>query len=94
MGVSFKRMLSILLTLTLAFSIVSCSKDGGKSSMGRYVEERYEVPEGVEVQSLSLLENNKVNYKIIKSGAYVGEKVGLIRVKGTKNIQIKNVRCD
>lgn len=40
------------------------------------------------------LENNKVNYKIIKSGAYVGEKVGLIRVKGTKNIQIKNVRCD
>ena len=40
------------------------------------------------------LENNKVNYKIMKSGAYVGEKVGLIRVKGTKNIQIKNVRCD
>ena len=40
------------------------------------------------------LENNKVNYKIIKSGAYVGEKVGLIRVKGTKSIQIKNVRCD
>ena len=40
------------------------------------------------------LENNKVNYKIIKSGAYVGEKVGLIRIKGTKSIQIKNVRCD
>lgn len=40
------------------------------------------------------LENNKVNYKIIKSGAYVGEKVGLIRVKDTKSIQIKNVRCD
>lgn len=40
------------------------------------------------------LENNKVNYKIIKSGAYVGEKVGLIRVKDAKSIQIKNVRCD
>lgn len=40
------------------------------------------------------LENNKVNYKIIKSGAYVGEKVGLIRVKDIKSIQIKNVRCD
>lgn len=40
------------------------------------------------------LENNKVNYKIIKSGAYVGEKVGLIRVKCTKSVQIKNVRCD
>lgn len=40
------------------------------------------------------LENNKVNYKVIKSGAYVGEKVGLIQVKDTGNIQIKNVRCD
>ena len=28
--------------------------------MGRYVEERYEVPEGVEVQNLSLLENDKI----------------------------------
>lgn len=60
MGTSFKRMLSILLTLTLALGIVGCSKDGGKSSMGRYVEERYEVPEGVEVQTLSLLENDKI----------------------------------
>ena len=51
MGTSFKRMLSILLTLTLALGIVGCSKDGGKSSMGRYVEEQYEVPEGVEVQT-------------------------------------------
>lgn len=40
------------------------------------------------------LENNKVNYRIVKSGAYVGEKVGLVRVKDTKSIQIKNVRCD
>ena len=60
MGTSFKRMLSILLTLTLALGIVGCSKDGGKSSMGRYVEEQYEVPEGVEVQTLSLLENDKI----------------------------------
>ena len=60
MGTSFKRMLSILLTLTLALGIVGCSKDGEKSSMGRYVEERYEVPEGVEVQTLSLLENDKI----------------------------------
>lgn len=40
------------------------------------------------------LENNKVNYKIIKSGEYVGETVGLIRVKDTASIQIKNVQCD
>ena len=60
MGTSFKKMLSILLASTLALGIVGCSKDGGKSSMGRYVEERYEVPEGVEVQTLSLLENDKI----------------------------------
>lgn len=40
------------------------------------------------------LENNKVNYNIIKSGAYIGEKVGLIRIKDTNSIQIKNVQCD
>lgn len=60
MGTNFKRMLSMLLTLTLVLGIVGCSKDGGKSSMGRYVEERYEVPEGVEVQTLSLLDNDKI----------------------------------
>ena len=60
MGTSLKKMLSILLASTLALGIVGCSKDGGKSSMGRYVEERYEVPEGVEVQTLSLLENDKI----------------------------------
>lgn len=40
------------------------------------------------------LENNKVNYKMIKSGAYIGETVGLIRVKDIASIQIKNVQCD
>lgn len=40
------------------------------------------------------LENNKVNYKIIKSGAYIGETVGLIRVKDIASIQIKNIQCD
>ena len=60
MGIRLKRILSMALTLTLSLGIVGCSKDGGKSSMGRYVEERYEVPEGVEVQNLSLLENDKI----------------------------------
>ena len=60
MGRNLKRMLSMLLTLTLALGIVGCSKGGGKSSMGRYVEERYNAPEGVEIQTVSLLENNKM----------------------------------
>lgn len=60
MGIRLKRILSMALTLTLSLGIVGCSKDGGKSSMGRYVEERYEVPEGVEVRNLSLLENDKI----------------------------------
>ncbi|WP_195986392.1 extracellular solute-binding protein [Clostridium sp. D53t1_180928_C8] len=60
MGRNFKKMLSILLSLTLMLSIAGCSKGEGKSSMGRYVEERYDVPEGVNVQSVSLLENDKI----------------------------------
>ena len=60
MGRNFKRMLSILLSLTLMLSVVGCSKGDGKSSMGRYVEERYESPEGVNVQGITLLEDGKL----------------------------------
>lgn len=60
MGKNFKRMLSILLSLTLMLSIVGCSKGEGKSSMGRYVEERYESPEGLNVQGITLLEDGKL----------------------------------
>lgn len=60
MGKNFKRMLSILLSLTLMLSIVGCSMGEGKSSMGRYVEERYESPEGVNVQGITLLEDGKL----------------------------------
>lgn len=60
MGANLKKILSIALTLTLCFGMVACSTKGGKSSMGRYVEEKYELPEGVEVQNLSLLENDKI----------------------------------
>lgn len=59
-GRKFKKILSIALTLILCFGMVACSTNGGKSSMGRYVEEKYELPEGVEVQNLSLLENDKI----------------------------------
>ena len=60
MRIRLKKIISIALTLTLSLGIVGCSKDSGKSSMGRYVEERYQVPEGVEVQNLSLLDNDKI----------------------------------
>ena len=60
MGRNLKRMLSLLLSLTFILSIAGCSKGEGKSSMGRYVEEKYESPAGVNVQSLSLLENDKI----------------------------------
>ena len=60
MRIRLKKIISIALTLTLSLGIVGCSKDSGKSSMGRYVEERYQVPEGVEVKNLSLLDNDKI----------------------------------
>lgn len=60
MGKKIKKMLSILLSLTLMLSIVGCSKGEGKSSMGRYVEERYESPEGVNAQGITLLDDGKL----------------------------------
>lgn len=60
MGKLSKRVLSILLLSMLLFSIAGCSNGQGNSSMGRYVEERYESPEGVDVQSITLLENDKI----------------------------------
>ena len=82
----------------------SLSQDGLLSEISYDWRNDRLIGKGIDLRSLETvqisqlnkdkLENNKVNYKIIKSGAYVGEKVGLIRVKGTKNIQIKNVRCD
>ena len=60
MGKFSKKVLSILLISILLFSIAGCSKVKGKSDMGRYVEERYETPENVDVQTLTLLENDKI----------------------------------
>lgn len=82
----------------------SLSQDGLLSKVSYDWRNDRLVGKGIDLRSLETvqiselnkdkLENNKVNYKIVKSGAYVGEKVGLIRVKDTKSIQIKNVRCD
>lgn len=82
----------------------SLSQDGLLSKVSYDWRNDRLVGKGIDLRSLETvqiselnkdkLENNKVNYKVVKSGAYVGEKVGLIRVKDTKSIQIKNVRCD
>lgn len=60
MGTNFKKIISMLLSLTFVLSIAGCSNGNGKSSMGRYVEEKYESPEGVYVQSLNSLQDNKI----------------------------------
>ena len=56
-----KRLLSMTLAATCMVNVVGCSNGSkGKSSMGRYVEEVYSAPEGVEVQNLTLLDNEKI----------------------------------
>lgn len=60
MGKFSKGELSIFLVSMLLFSIVGCSSSKGNSSMGRYVEERYESPVDVDVQSITLLESDKI----------------------------------
>lgn len=82
----------------------SLSQDGLLNKVSYDQRNERLVGKGIDLRSLGTvqisglnkdkLENNKVNYKIIKSWAYVGETVGLIRVKDTESIQIKNVQCD
>lgn len=82
----------------------SLSQDGLLSEVSYDWRNDRLIGKGIDLRSLETvqiselnkdkLENNKVNYKIVKSGAYIGETVGLIRIKDTNSIQIKNVQCD
>lgn len=61
MGKILKRVLSTMLSLTLLGSVVGCSKTGTtKNEKGRYVEERYELPDNVYVQNMVRLEDGKI----------------------------------
>lgn len=107
---SGKRLVGYLITDGTCVRQINLSDARSLSQDGLLSEVSYDwrndrlVGKGIDLRSLETvqisqlnkdkLENNKVNYRIVKSGAYVGEKVGLIRVKDTKSIQIKNVRCD
>lgn len=107
---SGRKLVGYLITDGTCVRQINLSEAKGLSQDGLLSEVSYDwrndrlVGKGIDLRSLETvqiselnkdkLENNKVNYRIVKSGAYVGEKVGLIRVKDTKSIQIKNVRCD
>lgn len=107
---SGRKLVGYLITDGTCVRQINLSEAKGLSQDGLLSKVSYDqrndrlVGKGIDLRSLGTvqisqlnkdkLENNKVNYRIVKSGAYVGEKVGLIRVKDTKSIQIKNVRCD
>lgn len=61
MGKILKRVLSTMLSLTLVASVVGCSNTAStKNQKGRYVEERYELPNNLYVQSMVKLEDGRV----------------------------------
>ena len=57
MGKNSKKIVAITTALTMIAAITGCSKGNEKSSMGRYVEERYEAPTNCYVNELSILED-------------------------------------
>lgn len=107
---SGRKLIGYLITDGTCVKQINLSEAKGLSQDGLLSKVSYDqrndrlVGKGIDLRSLGTvqiseltkdkLENNKVNYKIIKSGTYIGETVGLIRVKDTANIQIKNVQCD
>ena len=107
---SGRKLVGYLITDGTCVRQINLSEAKGLSQGGLLSEVSYDqrndrlIGKGIDLRSLGTvqisqliedkLENNKVNYKIIKSGAYVGETVGLIRIKDKQNIQIKNIQCD
>ena len=107
---SGRKLVGYLITDGTCVRQINLSEAKGLSQGGLLSKVSYDqrndrlVGKGIDLRSLGTvqiseltkdkLENNKVNYKIIKSGAYIGETVGLIRIKDTENIQIKNIQCD
>lgn len=60
MSKKFKRLFSMAMCLAMMVSIVGCSGGTKKSSMGRYVEERYEAPKDVYIQNIVKLESGQL----------------------------------
>ena len=81
MGKNLKKIMAITLSFTLAVGITGCSKGSGKSSMGRYVEERYEAPTNSYVNELSILEDGRIamfgySEETSKESAFISEDGG------------------
>lgn len=57
---NFKIAISLFLSMIFVLSIPGCSNGKNNSSMGRYVEEKYESLTGVSVGGLNLLKDNKI----------------------------------
>lgn len=107
---SGRKLVGYLITDGTCVKQINLSEAKGLSQDGLLNKVSYDwrndrlIGKGIDLRSLGTvqiselnkdkLENNKINYKIIKSGEYVGETVGLIRVKDTKSVQIKNVQCN
>lgn len=107
---SGRKLVGYLITDETCIRQINLSEARGLSQGGLLDKVSYDqindrlVGKGIDLRSLKTvqisqlnkdkLENNKVNYKIIKSGECIGETVGLIRIKDTENIQIKNVQCN
>lgn len=61
MSKKLKRIFSMAMSVALMVSAVGCSGGGTKkSTMGRYIEERYEGPKEVYIQNVIKLEENKI----------------------------------
>lgn len=74
MGKKIKKLLSIVLSLALVTSIAGCTSGEKKTSMGRYVEERYEAPKEVWIQNMTKLNSGNI---AMVSQTYLEDKVGL-----------------
>ena len=55
-----KKLIAIGLCSTLMFGVIGCSAKEKESAMGRYIEERYEIPQSGYIQDMVKLDNGNI----------------------------------
>lgn len=78
----FKRLISVVLCSTLMISVIGCGEKSPENKMGRYLEERYNIPEGVYFQEMVKLQNGNI---AMIGGRDSGELIQYVSEDGGQN---------
>ena len=83
-----KKLIAIGLCSTLMFGVIGCSSKGKENAMGRYIEERYEIPQIGYTQGMVKLDNGNIG---MVASDESGKLIYYTSTDGGKNWENKNI---